>query len=48
MEFSQAVVKYGNSAEERERVRQAAYRAVMAGHTYSHRMVTMLEMWEKL
>lgn len=47
-EFSQAVVKYGNSAEERERVRQAAYQTVMAGHTYRHRIATMLEMWEKL
>lgn len=48
MEFSQAIVKYGNSAEERERVRQAAYQTVIAGHTYSQRIVTMLEMWGKL
>ncbi|MCM1092112.1 MAG: glycosyltransferase [Butyrivibrio sp.] len=47
-EFSQAVVRYGNSAEERERVRRAAYQTVIAGHTYQHRVVTMLEMWERL
>lgn len=47
-EFSQAIVKYGNSSEERECVRQAAYQTVIAGHTYQHRVVTMLEMWEKL
>lgn len=47
-DFSKAVVKYGNSMEERERVRQAAYQTVIDGHTYRHRIATMLEMWEKL
>lgn len=47
-EFSRAVVRYGNDVEERERVREAAYRTVMEGHTYPHRIETMLEMWAKL
>lgn len=46
-EFKKAIVRYGNSPEERERVRTAAYRTVAEGHTYRHRIVTMLEMWAK-
>ncbi len=47
-EFSQTIVRYGNSSKERERVREAAYRTVEQGHTYRHRVKTMLEMWERL
>ncbi len=47
-EFSQTIVRYGNSRKERERVREAAYRTVEQGHTYRHRVKTMLEMWERL
>lgn len=47
-EFKQAIVRYGNSYEERERVRTAAYEAVREGHTYRHRISLMLEMWGKL
>ncbi|MCM1188233.1 MAG: glycosyltransferase [bacterium] len=47
-EFSRAVVRYGNSAEERERVRAAACRAVAENHTYPQRIASMLEMWERL
>lgn len=47
-EFSAAIVRYGNSSEERERVRAEAYRTVMTGHTYPQRVITMLEMWAKL
>ncbi len=46
-EFKKAVVRYGNSREERERVRAAAYETVAAGHTYRHRIPLMLEMWGK-
>ncbi len=47
-EFSQTIVRYGNSSKERERVREAAYRTVEQGHTYRHRVETMLDMWERL
>lgn len=47
-EFKKAIVRYGNSYEERERVKTAAYQAVAQGHTYQHRIAVMLEMWEKL
>ncbi len=47
-EFKEAVVRYGNSWEERERVKMAAYEIVAAGHTYEHRIAVMLEMWGKL
>lgn len=47
-EFKQAIVRYGNSYEERERVRTAAYQAVAEGHTYQHRIALMMEMWGKL
>ncbi len=47
-EFSQAIVRYGNSIEERERVKEAAYQVLLEGHTYQHRIITMLEMWKKL
>ncbi len=47
-EFSQALVRYGNSHEERERVRTAAYREVAEKHTYSQRITAMLEMWDSL
>ena len=47
-EFSQAIIRYGNNHEERERVRQNVYNMVANGHTYQHRIVNMLEMWEKL
>jgi spore maturation protein CgeB len=46
--FNCAVVKYGNNHEERERVRTAAYQTVAEGHTYRHRIATMLDMWGKL
>lgn len=45
-EFSRAVVRYGNSIEERERVKEAAYQMVIKGHTYLHRMIAMLEVWK--
>ena len=45
-EFSQAVIRYGNSMEERERVKQAAYQALIKGHTYHHRITAMLEVWK--
>ncbi len=47
-EFSQAVVRYGNNHEERERVRTAAYQEIAEKHTYRQRITAMLEMWEKL
>ncbi len=47
-EFKKIIVRYGNSWEERERVRTAAYETVAAGHTYRHRIALMLEMWGKL
>ncbi len=47
-EFKESIVRYGNSYEERERVRTAAYETVAGGHTYTHRIALMLEMWEKL
>lgn len=47
-EFSRAIVRYGNSIEERERVKEAAYRTLIEGHTYPHRIATILETWEKL
>jgi spore maturation protein CgeB len=47
-EFKKAVVRYGNSQDERERVRTAAYQSVAQGHTYRHRIAMMLEMWGKL
>jgi hypothetical protein len=47
-ELQNVIVKYGNSYEERERVRSAAYEVVAQGHTYKQRIVTMLDMWGKL
>lgn len=47
-EFSQAVVRYGNSPEERERVKEAAYQLLIKGHTYRHRINTLLENIRKL
>ena len=47
-EFTQNIVKYGNDHSERERVRENAYKLVASVHTYSHRIINMLEMWEKL
>ena len=47
-EFTQTIIKYGNNHEERARVRENAYKAVTAGHTYKHRICSMLEMWGKL
>lgn len=47
-EFKQAIMRYGNSYEERERVRTAAFQTVMEGHTYQQRIISMLEIWGKL
>ena len=47
-EFQQAVVRYGNHPEERIRVKENAYRIVSEGHTYYHRIIHMLEMWDRL
>lgn len=47
-EFQQIVVRYGNHPEERERVKERSYQVVAEGHTYVHRIVRMLEMWERL
>lgn len=47
-EFKQLLVKYGNNHELREKLREAAYEAVAAGHTYQHRISTMLDMWERM
>lgn len=47
-EFSQSVVRYGNSMEERERVKNAAFETLKEGHTYLKRIPLMMEMWEKL
>ncbi len=47
-EFSQAIMRYGNSGDERERVREAAFCLLREAHTYKYRIDMMLEMWERL
>jgi len=47
-DFQLTVSRYWNDHDERERVREAAYRAVAEGHTYGCRIRVMLEMWEAL
>lgn len=47
-EFSKALIRYGNNWDERERVREAAFRLIQEAHTYRHRIATMLEIWGKL
>lgn len=47
-EFNDLLVRFGNSFEERCRVREAAVNAVAKHHTYRSRMEFMLEMWDKL
>lgn len=46
-EFNDLLVTYGNSKEERDRVREAAVEMVAKHHTYRNRMEFMLEMWGK-
>lgn len=46
-EFTQMIIKYGNNHEERARVKENAYNVVAVGHTYKHRICSMLEMWSK-
>jgi spore maturation protein CgeB len=48
IEFQNTVARYGNDHKERERVRTATYQAVANGHTYRHRIASMLDMWGKL
>lgn len=47
-EFNDLLVRYGNDADRREKLRQAAYELVVSQHTYQHRIQFMLEMWEKM
>ena len=47
-EFTQMIIKYGNNHEERDRVKENAYNAVATGHTYRNRIISMLEIWEKI
>ena len=47
-EFQQIIVRYGNHPDERERIKENAYNLISQGHTYYHRIIYMLEMWDKL
>lgn len=47
-EFQGLLVKYGNNHALREELRRTAYEVVAVGHTYQHRIMTMLDMWEKM
>lgn len=47
-EFQDMLVRYGNDAETRARLREKAVKIVQQQHTYRNRISSMLDMWVKL
>lgn len=46
-DFFSALDKYGNDGKERKRIQEASYEMVKKHHTYTNRIVRMLEAWSE-